>query len=405
MPETSSRVQALRSPKTIRSQCARVLDLARTGGAPHFAIDETRLPFVADLVANVTRAAYPNLVVPFHARWRHFGVGGVARERELDAELAFEDAPEWARAKIDLAVVSVLLDAGAGSAWSFHEGGKTFVRSEGLAVASFRMFMACAFASDKSAFCVNASGLEALTVDKLASGFQVTADNPLVGLEGRVALLQALGRALRSRPDLFGPDGRPGFLFDICAGAQAGGQNISAADLLETVLEGFSPIWPGRVEVDGENMGDVWPYAPLAKSGESLVPFHKLSQWLTYSLIEPIEASGVKITDVGGLTGLPEYRNGGLFLDAGVLVPKAPDALAKEYAPGDEFIVEWRALTVALLDAVAPLVCERLGKTTAEFPLAKVLEGGTWAAGRKIAAEKREGGGPPLRIVSDGTVF
>ena len=152
-------------------------------------------------------------------------------------------------------------------------------------------------------------------------------------------------------------------------------------------------------------MGDVWPYAPLEGSGESLVPFHKLSQWLTYSLIEPIEASGVKIADVGGLTGLPEYRNGGLFLDAGVIVPKASDALAKEYAPGDEFIVEWRALTVALLDAVAPLVCQRLGKTEAEFPLAKVLEGGTWAAGRKIAAEKREGGGPPLRIVSDGTVF
>ena len=405
MPDLPSlRVQALRSPKTIRSQCGRVLDLAKAGKTPHFAIDETRLSFVADLVTSATRAAYPTLDVPFHARWRHFGVGGVDRQGELEAKLAL-DASVSARAKVDLAVVSVLLDAGAGPLWSYREGGQQFARAEGLAVASFRMFMACAFASNKSALRVDADGLQALTVEHLASGFQVTASNPLVGLEGRVALLQGLGRALRSRPDLFGPEGRPGFLFDICARAQAGRQNVSAADLLGTVLEGFAPIWPGRVALDGQNMGDVWPYAPLESSGESLVPFHKLSQWLTYSLIEPIEAAGVKITDVGGLTGLPEYRNGGLFLDAGVLVPKAAGALEKEYTPGDEFIVEWRALTVALLDAVAPLVCERLGKSQTDFPLAKVLEGGTWAAGRKIAAEKRAGGAPPLRIVSDGTVF
>jgi hypothetical protein len=50
-------------------------------------------------------------------------------------------------------------------------------------------------------------------------------------------------------------------------------------------------------------------------------------------------------------------------------------------------------------------VREALGKSAAEFPLAKVLEGGTWAAGRRMAAEKRPGGGPPLAIESDGTVF
>ncbi|MGE0634502.1 MAG: DUF1688 family protein, partial [Pseudobdellovibrionaceae bacterium] len=40
-----------------------------------------------------------------------------------------------------------------------------------------------------------------------------------------------------------------------------------------------------------------------------------------------------------------------------------------------------------------------------EFPLAKVLEGGTWWAGRFLAAEKRQGGPPPIQIKSDGTVF
>ena len=72
---------------------------------------------------------------------------------------------------------------------------------------------------------------------------------------------------------------------------------------------------------------------------------------------------------------------------------------------GDEVIVEWRALTVALLDRVAEGVQKKLGVTAAELPLACVLEGGTWAAGRAVAAELRPGGAPPIQIHSDGTVF
>jgi hypothetical protein len=43
--------------------------------------------------------------------------------------------------------------------------------------------------------------------------------------------------------------------------------------------------------------------------------------------------------------------------------------------------------------------------TSEQFPLAKVLEGGTWWAGRFLAKEKRSDGSPPLQIESDGTVF
>ena len=60
---------------------------------------------------------------------------------------------------------------------------------------------------------------------------------------------------------------------------------------------------------------------------------------------------------------------------------------------------------MALLDRLAARVHERLGKSAAEFPLAKVLEGGSWAAGREIAAERRPDGSAPLLIVSDGTLF
>ncbi len=135
------------------------------------------------------------------------------------------------------------------------------------------------------------------------------------------------------------------------------------------------------------------------------MPFHKLSQWLTYSLLVPILESGIPVSGVDELTGLAEYRNGGLMLDSGLISLRDPSIASKAHSPSSEVIVEWRALTLVLLDEIAARVREKLGKSAAEFPLAKVLEGGTWHAGRKLAREKRKGGGPPLNLDSDGTVF
>jgi hypothetical protein len=134
------------------------------------------------------------------------------------------------------------------------------------------------------------------------------------------------------------------------------------------------------------------------------MPFHKLTQWLTYSLLEPLEWAGIKVVGLDALTGLPEYRNGGLFIDAGVLQPKVADFATRSWQVGEPFIVEWRALTVALLDELAPRVRRALGQTAQDMPLACILEGGTWAAGRALAQSLRQGL-PPLSIVSDGTVF
>jgi hypothetical protein len=135
------------------------------------------------------------------------------------------------------------------------------------------------------------------------------------------------------------------------------------------------------------------------------VPFHKLSQWLAYSLVEPLMAGGVEVTDVDGLTGLAEYRNGGLFVDCGVIEPHASALLQRPLEALSEPIVEWRALTVALLDRLAVAVRVRLARIPQDFPLACVLEGGSWAAGREIARERRPDGTPPLTIISDGTLF
>jgi hypothetical protein len=177
--------------------------------------------------------------------------------------------------------------------------------------------------------------------------------------------------------------------------------------MLEIVLAALGPIWPGRHALAGVPLGDAWPHAAFAPDdrGHGLVPLHKLSQWLTYSLIEPLQEAGITVEALDGLTGLAEYRNGGLLLDAGLLVPRDP-GLATRVLPADaEAVVEWRSLTVALLDRVADALRARLGLDAASLPLARVLEGGTWAAGRVLARRLRADGGPPLAIASDGTLF
>ncbi|WP_264001391.1 URC4/urg3 family protein, partial [Mycolicibacterium gadium] len=96
--------------------------------------------------------------------------------------------------------------------------------------------------------------------------------------------------------------------------------------------------------------------------------------------------------------------NGGLLLDSGVLRLRNSADATRSVSVADELVVEWRALTVTLLDELAPLVRRRLGVDADQMPLARVLEGGTWAAGRTLAQQLR-GGLPPMSIASDGTVF
>jgi len=402
-------VAPLRSTATVRERCNNILRAVEEGRSRHFTLNRAQLDEVARRVEHVTRQNYPDLRIPYHSRWRHFEAGGVDRKADLDARLAGRHHTAQARARIDLTLVSVLLDAGAGPQWSYAEAesGQTFSRSEGLGVASFRAFMQGQFSSDAGdPYRVDAAALRRIDAATLAQMFQVRSDNPLVGLDGRVALLQRLGQAMRAQPEVFGAEGRPGGLFDALT-HHGQSHRLAAPRVLQALLDHLSPIWLTGSELQGMPLGDCWPH-PLA-GGTGLtagwVPFHKLSQWLTYSLLEPFEWAGTTLTDIDGLTGLPEYRNGGLLIDARVIAPKDPSFATRSHTAGDEAIIEWRALTVALLDELAPLVRARLNKSAEELPLACILEGGTWAAGREIAKSLREGGSPPLKIESDGTVF
>jgi hypothetical protein len=401
----------LLSAAAVRESAHALLGHAIAGRLDHFTVDLDRLDGAADLVVATIRENYPSLDIPFHARWRHFSAGGLDRWGSIVPMAPWTEAAEMARAAFDLAIVSVLLDAGAGAGWRYEEGrtGAVFGRSEGLAVASFEMFISGAFSSrPDDPFRVDADALMALTTDELATAFQVRPDNPLVGVEGRVALLNRLGHAVAEQAGIFGKadDPRPGGLFDrLAAGGQGG--SLPAPRILEAVLLHLGAIWPGRIELGGINLGDTWrhPLSAAPDETDGFVPFHKLSQWLSYSLIEPLEWAGIAVGDVDGLTGLPEYRNGGLFIDSGVIALKDPADADAAHEVGSRLVVEWRALTVALIDRIAPLVRSKLGLSEKALPLARVLEGGTWSAGRRLARERRADGSPPIMVISDGTVF
>jgi hypothetical protein len=415
----------LRAPETIRARAARVLQAGIDGRLEHFTVHLDRLDAAAAYVVDVIRATYPDLKMPYHSRWGHFGVGGVDRLAAVERALAGASPDERGRTLYDLVVTSVLLDAGAGPGWRYTEAdtGQTWARSEGLAVASIHAFLGGAFSSDaKAPLRADAKGLSRLSASRLSTFFQVSAQNPLVGLDGRAALMNRLGESVRAAPHIFGGDDasgppRIGGAFTYLAGRAVDGK-LPAREILATVLEGLAPVWAGPNRIGGVPLGDAWPHPAAGAAagpgapgaGEpalagSMMPFHKLAQWLSYSLVEPLEQAGLEVVELDALTGLAEYRNGGLFVDLDVIVPRHADVTARPHAPGSEIIIEWRALTVALLDRVAERVRALLGVDARAMPLTKVLEGGTWRAGRRVAAEKRPDGGPPIRIDSDGTVF
>jgi hypothetical protein len=398
----------LRTAAAVRERCSTVCRFVADGRSPHFTLDQDRLAAVADYVADVTRAAYPDLRIPYHSRWRHFSAGGIDRWHELAARLE-ADAIERARVAVDLATVSVLLDAGAGNAWRYRERetGHSFARSEGLAVASLAMFRAGGFSADAARpWRVDHVALAQLDAATLARHFQVDTDNPLIGLEQRSALLRHLGTALAQRPDLFGPaPARPGHLVDhFLAG---GDSRVSAASVLATLLDGLSSIWPSGLVLHGFAVGDAGRH-PAVRTGDDtdgIVPFHKLSQWLTYSLLEPFEAAGLRVERLDELTALAEYRNGGLLVDLGVIRPRLPIDPHVRHEVSSQLVVEWRALTVALMEPLVDLVRAKLGLDAA-FAMPQLLQGGTWSAGRKIAQALRPPAGPPpIPVAADGTVF
>ncbi len=408
--ETSAALSLLNA-KAVRERAHRMLAIGLDDKLPHFRVHLDKMGNVLDLVLETTRNAYPSFEVPFHSRWRHFVHSRDNRWADIAGATKWSNQAARARAEFDLAIVSVFLDAGAGPAWRYHDpkSGLAIGRSEGLGLASLAMFESGAFSGDPhDPLRADADVLANLSVADLKRGLQVSADNPLIGLGGRVDLLRRLGTLVASKPEIFGrhDKSRPGGLFDRLA-MLANSKQLPAPTILSELLQQLGPIWPSRLTLGGIALGDCWKHPSLTTNDATsgLMPLHKLSQWLAYSLIEPLQTAGIRVNDIDGLTGLAEYRNGGLFVDSGVLTFRDKEDASREHEVASPLVVEWRALTVALLDRVADGMRQRLGLDATSLPLAKVLEGGTWAAGRWLARERRADASPPVKVISDGTVF
>lgn len=389
------------SPNGIRTRAQQIYQLALEGKT-HFEIHEHKLKEVSDFVLQVIAENYPDKNVPYHSRWRHYEVGNQSQLKQLRALEQSLTPSERAKLGLDLILPSVLVDAGAGPDWQYSSSNSVTVgRSEGLGLASLDMFLAGGLSHNRTIE-TTAAGLKAVSVESFSEYFKVSENNPLLGVAGRVQLLRSLGEAILAQPNIF-PNQRPG---DLVAYVLTHYQYTpTASQILTMIITFLGNIWPGRLMLEGTNLGDTWSYPPLGEGAQGYVPFHKLSQWISYSVIETLANNGFTVTGVEQLTGLAEYRNGGLMLDSGLISLRNPANAEKLWVPGSEIIIEWRALTICLLDKIGEKIVQSLNTTPAQFPLAKVLEGGTWAAGRKLALQKRNNLTPPLNIQSDATVF
>ncbi|KAJ4252821.1 hypothetical protein NW762_010727 [Fusarium torreyae] len=425
----------LLSLQAVREQAGKVYEAAKRGSLKHFDFNENRMSDVADFVCNVIERDFgPDKyhTIPPHGRWQHFETGGVPRVDILIQRWSKDtgdDKLEITRRLIDLFFVSVLLDAGAGDFWRYTEAGtgQVVVRSEGIAVASLHMFTAGAFSPETDTKeMVNGKGLMQLQDSDLIKHFQLSDENPLVGVSSRVQLLQSVGSSLLKLPAIFGELGRPGNLVDYLISKASDSKVLDYEQLWSCLQDVLIPSWPkDRPVFNGQPIGDAWPLDVLADIAEEqgdkqprskIQPFHKLTQWLAYSLSVPFERQlGYSWKNIQLGTGLPEYRNGGLFVDLGVLALKGDDlevgkkASSKELPQFDassDTVVEWRAMTVVLLDELHKIVEDKFKPQGVTLNLAQMLEAGSWKSGRELAAKLRpETKCSPILVISDGTLY
>ena len=422
----------LRSIYAVRARTQLVYQRAKRNQLRHFTVDGSKFSDTATYVVSIIKRDFaPDYhSIPSHGRWQHFEAGGRPRVDQLLSSWGSSvDAQERTRRLLDLFLVSVLLDAGAGARWSYKstESGKTYKRSEGLAIASLEMFKAGYFSSSPgNPHQVDSAGLQRLNVQNLAAGLQVTAQNPIAGLEGRAGLLARLAAALRN-PTFFGRGARPGdmlgeyssidkvpihcsstldYLLSHPSTQAASVPIVTIPTLWDLLMNSLSSVWPPtRTQLDGVPLGDAWPSSsmppsPPSQPWENIVPFHKLTQWLCYSLMTPMtRIMKVQFAGTELLTGLPEYRNGGLLIDTGLLNLKEVDTarglaafkgntamkgqpnfeVVPLFSTDDDVIVEWRAVTVGFMDDLCVEVNSQLGLSGPDkLSLAQVLEAGTW---------------------------
>ena len=427
-------IKYLYSIKSVRETNLSTLELIKNNKLINFNVNLNNIDNVVNFVIETIKSTYPTndslLTIPIHGRFQHFNKGNENRlpdliNNEFKKKMGLNDE-EICKKLIDLFVISVLLDAGAGNNWKYieKESGLLFNRSEGIAIATFHMFINGVFSNNENGddkYRVDGNKLSKLTGKELSDGLQISEMNPINGFEGRLKLLNKLGETLVNDDEIF-KSNRPGDLVDYLNLHCDEGKNIEIEILWDVLMKLLIPIWPteGRTKIDNYLIGDAWP---LKNKNDKIVTFHKLTQWLTYSLFKPlIEFGKFKILNSQYMTGLPEYRNGGLFIDFNVISLKDNEhnqngiKLGNQilglnnipvFKPDDDVIIEWRSITINLLDYLLPIINEKMGIKGSKYELSlpQLIEAGSWKSGRLIASKLRSNGGPPIELLGDGTVF
>lgn len=363
------------------------------------------LPKVLDLVETTIQNTYPDFQIPPFSCWRHLEAGGHDRWAMLAAARRFETPEEMLICAADLAVLCSVLNVDLATDWCFREPatGETWRGREGQAIAVLSMFSSGAFSAVPSEpLRADPYALITMNPDEIAAGFQLNMGSCQAEISSLLTGLKRLGETAGLQPDVFGHenDQRPGRLAAALYG-RALRDDIDADHLLNAILNGFSPVWPGGAVKGNQVLGDTWEYfsSDLGAEKQDLIPFHLPALEIAYNFIEPLAWAGVEVKTLSNLPGLANLEHAALFLHCGVLSLKTPEALGAHDAT-----IELRALSLGLLRELADLICLRFEVSTDTLPLMCIQEAGTLPAGAAVFERDPETWAKASKIFSSGNV-
>ncbi|MBD8892340.1 DUF1688 family protein [Roseibium litorale] len=385
----------LLSAAEVKTRSARVAE-AVMGGASQtgVSVDLAKLADAADLAEKTLTERFPDLQLPPHGCWRSFELDGLDRWAMLASAREFVSAEEMLCCAGDLAILSAVLDVAMPEGWTFEEQltGKRYSGAAGRAIAALTMFAAGSFSAEpEDPLRLDAHALIRLEASEIAGGLQLEPDENSDLIRDITHQLKRLGEAAGLRPDLFEKDGsiRPGHVLDrLWADAEDG--MVPAADCLELLLDGLSPLWQGGASLGEVLLGDCWQHSWLVLDEEApgLVPFHLPAVQIAYSFIEPLAWAGVLVSGLEELPGLADLNHVFFFLETGALrVLPSQDAGAGSPQAAVDLMIELRAMSLVLLDKLAALLRERLEASVEELPLTCLMAAATVPASRELAGK------------------
>ena len=399
----------------MRERAHRMLAIGLDDELPISAIDLDRLDGAVDLVLETTRKAYPT------STCRSIRAGGTSSSTATTAGRASPTQHRWpdraarARAEFDLAIVSVLLDAGAGPTWRYRDAAdRRGDRPLGRAWrwrASRCSRPALSRPMPRDPLRADADVLANLAVADLARGFQVarrqSAGRPR-GPRRSAAPPRQAGRREAGclRHATTAAARRP------VRSARGAGRRAAASRARRScreLLQQLGPIWPSRLTLGGIPLGDCWRHPALTTRRRDQRPGAAAQALAMAGLFADRAAADAPASTSPTSTASPASPN--IAMAACSSIPACwrsatPTMPQREHDVASPLVVEWRALTVALLDRSPTAVRQRLGldaRVAAAGEDAAKAAPGPRAA--RIARERRADGSPPLKVISDGTVF